>query len=204
MAKLTLNAFVTLDGVMQAPGSPTEDRSNGFEHGGWLVPLFTPDMGLVIVDIFSRAGAFLIGRGTYDIFARHWPKVTDPADLVANRLNALPKYVASRSTSEFGWQGTQGVTDLGAELDAVRQDVDGELQVHGSPGLAQTLIKNGLVDEYRLFVCPIVLGSGKRLFESLDNPAGLSLVGARSLGSGIVYSVYRPTSEFRTGSFGFE
>ena len=202
MAKLTLNSFLTLDGVIQAPGGPDEDPSGNFAHGGWVVPHFAPDMGAIMLDIFSRAGAFLLGRGTYDIFYAHWPKVKDPGDLIASRLNALPKYVASTTQSSFEWHNTTHLADVLADVGSLKDQLDGELQVHGSHGLAQTLIEHGLIDEYRHFVFPVVIGSGKRLFSNLSVPASFELLGARILSTGVTYNVYRPAGEFRTGSFG--
>ena len=189
---------------MQAPGGPNEDPSNDFPHGGWLVPLFDADMGAIMLDIFSRASAFLIGRGTYDIFSAHWPKVTDPGDLVAGKLNSLPKFVASNTRNDFTWNNSKQIADVLGELESIKSQFTGELQVHGSHGLAQTLIEHKLIEEYRLFVCPVALGQGKRLFHSFNSPAGLHLTGARSMRSGVIYSVYRPASAFKTGSFGFE
>ena len=202
MGKLTLNAFLSLDGVMQAPGDPAEDRGQGFEHGGWLVPLFTADVGSILLDIFSHAQALLIGRGTYDIFSKKWANVADPTDLVAAKLNHTPKFVASRSRSDFDWQGCTAISDAAPEVAELKQRLDGELQIHGSHGLAQTLIDENLIDEYRLFICPVILGNGKRLFQATAEAQALKLVGARSLAGGVVYTVYRPTSGFRTGSFG--
>jgi len=204
MAKLTLTSFVTLDGVVQAPGGPDEDTSGNFQHGGWLVPLFDSDMGLIMLDIFSRASAFLMGRGTYDIFAAHWPKITDPGDPVAAQFNSLPKFVASNTQSSFDWAHTSHVADLIGDIEAIKNQFDGELQVHGSCGLAQTLIEHNLIDEYRLFIVPVVLGSGKRLFRSFSSPLGLKSMGARSMANGVTYNVYRPTQEFQTGSFHLE
>jgi dihydrofolate reductase len=160
-------------------------------------------MGAIMLDIFSRANAFLLGRGTYDIYSAHWPKITDPSDLVAARLNALPKYVASTTRSDFAWNNSSHIADVLTELDSIKSRFDGELQVLGSHGLAQTLIEQNLIDEYRLFVCPVVLGHGKRLFDALPTPVGLTLVGARSMHNGVIYNVYRPSSVFKTGSFGF-
>ncbi len=201
MARITLTSFVSFDGVMQAPGGPDEDRSGNFQHGGWLVPHFGADLGVIMVDIFSRASAFLLGRGTYDIFAAHWSRVTDPGDPVATRLNALPKYIASRSRSDFDWSNSHHAGDIPKDIEALKNQFEGELQVHGSHGLAQTLIEHNLIDEYRLFVFPVALGTGKRLFDSLSSPMGLELIGARSLGTGVIYNVYRPTGIFQTGSF---
>ena len=202
MAKITLNSFLTLDGVMQAPGGPNEDPDGNFTHGGWVVPHFAPDMGAIMLDIFSRAGAFLLGRGTYDIFYAHWPNVKDPTDLIANRLNTLPKYVASNSQSSFDWNNTTHLGDVLANVGSIRDQVEGELQVHGSHGLARTLIENRLIDEFRLFVFPVAIGTGKRLFDSLSSPVSFELLGTRILSTGVTYNVYRPAGEFRTGSFG--
>jgi dihydrofolate reductase len=201
MPKLTLTSFLTLDGVMQAPGGPREDPSGNFQHGGWLVPQFSSDMGLVMLDIFSRASAFLMGRGTYDIFSVHWPRITDPSDLVAAKFNSLPKFVASNSQSRFDWAHTRHVADIVRDIESIKNQLDGELQVHGSCGLAQTLIEHNLIEEYRLFIIPVALGTGKRLFNSFSSPHGLKLMGARSMANGVTYNVYRPTQEFRTGSF---
>ena len=198
MGRLTLTAFLSLDGVMQAPGSPTEDSSGGFEHGGWLVPLISAETGGVMLDVLSRAGAILIGRGTYDIFHRLGAEASNP---VTATLNRLPRYVASRSQTDFSWPGTRAVDDALGQLESIRAEVDGEIQVHGSHGLAQTLIEANCIEEYRLFICPVTLGLGKRLFDNLPVPGSLSLVGARSLAGGLLYSVYRPGETFRTGSF---
>ena len=201
MAKLTLTAFLTLDGVVQAPGGPNEDPSGDFQHGGWLVPQFDSDMGLIMLDIFSRASAFLLGRGTYDIFSAHWPGITDPSDPVAARLNSSPKFVVSRTQTSFDWAHTSHVADVIKDIEAIKSQYEGELQIHGSCGLAQTLIEHNLIEEYRLFIVPVALGAGKRLFNTFSSPLGFELIGARSLGMGATYNVYRPTREFRTGSF---
>ena len=204
MARLTLTALLSIDGVMQAPGGPNEDPSGDFRHGGWVVPHFDPDMGAIMLDIFSRANAFLFGRGTYDFFSAHWPKITDPGNLVASRLNALPKFVASRTRSDFAWNNTNHVAEVPGDIEIIKGRYEGELQVHGSHGLAQSLIEHNLIDEYRLFVFPVVLGTGKRLFNSFAPPVGFEFMGARSTSKGVSYSVYRPTREFRTGSFELE
>jgi dihydrofolate reductase len=176
MAELTITTFISLDGVMQAPGGPSEDPSGNFPHGGWLVPHADADMGKIMTDIFSKADAFLLGRTTYDIFAAYWPRVTDPADLTASKLSSLPKYVASRSRSVFPWQNTTGVRDVEKAVVELKQRFGREVQVHGSAGLAQTLIDKDLVDEYRLLTFPVVLGTGKRLFGTGAVPRTLKLV----------------------------
>jgi dihydrofolate reductase len=201
MAELTLTTFLTLDGVMQAPGGPGEDPSGGFRHEGWLVPHADADMGKTMVEIFSNADAFLLGRKTYDIFAGHWPKVTDPADPIAGKLNSLPKFVASRTQTTFSWSGSELIRDVVKEIDALKQRFSREVQVHGSCGLAQTLIEYDLVDEYRLLTFPVVLGSGKRLFGRGAVPASLKLVRSSTTSTGAVVGVYRRGGAFKTGSF---
>ena len=201
MAELTITTFLTLDGVMQAPGGPTEDPSGDFAYGGWVAPHFDDGTGVVINEIFARADAFLLGRTTYDIFASYWPKVTDPADPVAGKLNALPKFVASHAPRAFDWNNSSHVPDPVQAVPALKARFEGEVQVHGSCGLAQTLIAHDLIDEYRLLTFPVVLGSGKRLFGLGTVPASLSLVRSHTMGSGVVLSVYRRAGALTTGSF---
>jgi dihydrofolate reductase len=204
MAELTVTTFISLDGVMQAPGGLGEDESGGFSHGGWVFPLADADMGSFMVRVFEQADAFLLGRGTYDIFAAYWPRITDPGDPIASRLNALPKFVASRNRSNFDWQHSFHVRDVVTEVAEIKQRFPREVQVHGSAGLLQTLIANDLVDEYRLLTFPVVLGKGKRLFWAGAVPRSLRLVRSRTTGSGIVISVYRPAGVLRTGSFALD
>jgi len=201
MAELTMTTFLSLDGVMQAPGGPGEDESNGFPHGGWVFPHFDADMGRIVTEIFSKADAFLLGRTTYDIFAAYWPRITDPGDLIAAKLNSLPKFVASRTRSTFTWNNTFLVRDVVKEAVELKRRFDREVQVHGSCGLAQTLIENDLVDEYRILVFPVVLGTGKHLFGSGAVPRTLRLVRSSTTSTGVVVSVYRPAGSLKTGSF---
>jgi dihydrofolate reductase len=204
MGELTLTTFLTLDGVMQAPGGPTEDTSGGFVYGGWLVPHFDEETGSTITEIFSKADAFLLGRTTYDIFAAYWPKVTDPDDPVASKLNALPKYVASRTRTTFEWTNSTHIRDVAKEVAHLKERFAREVQVHGSCGLAQTLIENDLIDEYRLLTFPVVLGTGKRLFGSGAAPVTLSLMRSYTTGKGVVISVYRRAGSLKTGSFALD
>jgi len=198
MAELTLTTFLTLDGVMQSPGGPTEDPSGGFPHGGWLVPHFDADMGTAMIEIFSKVDAFLLGRTTYDIFSAYWPKVTDPDD---SKLNTLPKFVASRTRTSFSWSGSSHIQDVVKEVPGLKQRFAREVQVHGSCGLAQMLIDNDLIDEYRLFTFPVILGTGKRLFGAGAVPAAVTLVRSHTTGSGVVVSVYRRAGSLKTGSY---
>lgn len=200
MARLTMTAFVTLDGIMQAPGGPREDRSGGFLHGGWVVPLFDDDLGRFIGEVFSRAGAFLLGRGTYEIFAGHWPRVTDPDDGVARALNRLPKYVATRTLSRLEWSGSTIVRDVPAEVAELKRQEGPELQVHGSVGLAQTLLEHELLDELHLVQFPLVLGAGKRLFGAGTVPTAFRVAATRTTGKGVVILTLRPAGRPAQGS----
>jgi dihydrofolate reductase len=201
MGELTLTTFLTLDGIMQAPGGPQEDTSGDFPYGGWLVPHADPDTGGAVVDNISKAGAFLLGRGTYDIFVGHWPKIDDPNDPIAARLNGLPKYVASRTRTTFDWRHSSHVADVVRDVEGLKARTHGEVQVHGSAGLAQTLIQHDLVDEYRLLLFPVVLGKGKRLFGAGAMPTNLTLVSATATRKGAVILVYRRGGAFKSGSF---
>ncbi len=186
---------------MQAPGGPNEDTSGNFAFGGWLVPFADADMGKEIDRIFSKAEAFLLGRGTYDIFSAHWPKVSDEDDVVASKLNSSPKYVASTKTTQFDWNNTHHVSNLIDGVARLKKTLTGELQVHGSPGLLQELIQENLIDEFRLFVFPVVLGVGKRLFGPGTGPRSLSLIGTMTTSTGTLISTYRRGGDFQPGSF---
>lgn len=201
MGELTVTSFLSLDGVMQAPGGPNEDTSGNFTFGGWLVPFADADMGKEIDWIFSKADAFLLGRGTYDIFSAHWPGVSDENDAVASKLNSLPKYVVSNSTTQFTWNNTHHVSNLVDDVTNLKKKLTGELQVHGSPGLLQELIQENLIDEFRLFVFPVVLGVGKRLFGPGTGPRSLSLIGTMTTSTGTLISTYRRGGDFQPGSF---
>ena len=204
MSKLTMTTFLTLDGVMQAPGGPPEDTSGGFPFGGWLVPYADAEMGKFMTEVFDRAAAFLLGRGTYQIFANHWPRVTDPSDPIAAKLNALPKHVASKTLSQVDWNNSSLVANVVTDVSALKARYQGELQVHGSAGLAQTLIQHDLVDEYHVLVFPVLLGTGKRLFGSGTRPAALKLNGSRTTSTGVVIASYARAGKPTFGSFMLE
>ncbi|MCZ7413215.1 MULTISPECIES: dihydrofolate reductase family protein [unclassified Streptomyces] len=204
MTTISSTMFLTLDGVMQGPGSPDEDRTGGFEQGGWAVPYFDEDMAQTVAETFEEADGFLLGRRTYELFAAHWPHVTDPDDPVATRLNTLPKYVATRTLDHLDWAGSHLLgPDVPEAVRGLRQEhATGRLQIHGSAALARALMSHGLVDEFRLYVFPVVLGTGMRLFEEGVTPATMELAEVRTTGSGVVYQVYRRGSaEVRSGTF---
>jgi dihydrofolate reductase len=205
MGTLTIATFTTLDGVMQAPGGPDEDRDGGFEHGGWSFPYFSEDMGEAINDAFAKAEAILLGRRTYEIFAASWPNFPDKDDPVASRLNTRPKYVVSTTLEKADWEPTTIVRgDVPAEVAQLKEQYAGEIQVHGSAGLAQTLHAHGLIDEYRLFIEPVVLGTGKRLFEPGIAPTALRLVDSRPMGKGAVLATFQPAGKPTYGEFQME
>ncbi|HEX6104238.1 MAG TPA: dihydrofolate reductase family protein [Gemmatimonadales bacterium] len=203
--KLTVTMFLTVDGVYQAPGAPDEDRDGGFQHGGWLVPYFDEDMGPIVDEAFGKASAFLLGGKTYRIFASHWPRVTDPADQVAAALNRLPKYVVSKTLAQPEWSPTTVIRgDVAKQVADLKRRHEGEIQVHGSGALARLLFAEDLVDECHLWTYPVVLGSGKRLFEPGARPAALRLIGTRTTSTGVVVHSYRRAGVPTYGAFGLE
>lgn len=201
--KLTMTTFLSLDGVMQGPGAPDEDRSGGFDQGGWLVPYADDDMGKLVSEWFAAADAFLLGRKTYEIFAAYWPKITDENDPVATKLNALPKYVVSDSLERVDWKNSRLIRGNAAvdEISRLKRKPGRELQVHGSGHLAQTLMAHDLIDEYRLWIYPVVLGNGKRLIPEGATPAALKLVDTKTTSSGVIVHVYQPAGKPTYGSF---
>jgi len=200
--KLIVGAFLSLDGVMQGPGGPDEDREGGFDLGGWLVPYADEDMGNFMVESITSTDALLLGRKTYEIFAAHWPKVTDENDPIATKLNSMPKYVASRTLDKVEWNNSTLLKGDAAEAVAeLKRQAGGDLQTQGSTDLAQTLIRHDLVDEYRLLVYPVVLGKGKRLFREGNPPAALRLVDTKTSSTGIAMHIYESAGKPTFGSF---
>ena len=200
MRKLIVSTFLTLDGIMQAPGGPEEDDSGGFEHGGWSVNYWDDLMGEVMTEAFNVPFDLLLGRRTYEIFSAYWPDA--PEEAGAKPLNDATKYVASRSRPQLTWSPSVLIAGDAAEgVAALKQEEGPELQVHGSGNLIQTLMRHGLVDEYRLWVFPLVIGSGKRLFADGTIPAGLKLLDTKISTTGVVIGTYEPAGEIVTGSF---
>jgi len=203
MRKLIVSTFLTLDGVMQAPGGPGEDVDAGFALGGWSVHYWDEKMGQVMGEAMATPFDLLLGRKTYDLFAAYWPRATDNPG--AKPLNDATKYVASRGRPALSWNKSVLIEGEAAEGIAALKKGDGpELQVHGSGNLIQTLLRHNLVDEYRLWVFPCVVGSGKRLFSDGTIPAGLKLIGSTASTTGVVIGTYEPAGEIVTGSFALE
>ena len=204
MRPLVVTTFVTLDGVMQAPGGPGEDPSGGFSHEGWLVPHFDEALGEQISQWFTGAQDFLLGRTTYEIFYASWPKMISD-DPVSQGLNFKKKYVASRTLTSVEWETAELLQgDVGDAVRKLKTEDGGELQVHGSAGLIQTLLKEDLVDELRLIVFPVVLGEGKRLFGDGAIPRTWRLTAQATSSTGALMLSYQRGGEVETGTVGPE
>jgi dihydrofolate reductase len=195
MRKLVVGTFLTLDGVMQAPGDPQEDTEGGFKHGGWQMPYFDADAGRIIGEQIAATDALLLGRVTYQIFAAYWPNAPED-DPIAKKLNSVPKYVVSTTLDKVEWNNSTlikgNIADEVAKLK--QQPGSGFLSVTGSGKLAQTLMQHDLVDEYSLWVHPLVLGSGKRLFAGGIAPFNLKLVDTKTTSTGVVILTYQPAN----------
>ena len=204
MRKLVVGTFVSLDGVMQGPGGPDEDRSDGFDQGGWNATLWDDAMGEIMAEQASRSEALLLGRKTYEIFAAHWPRMPED-DPMAAKLNSMPKYVASTTLDTAEWQNStllkRSVPDEVAKLKS--QD-GGEIHVIGSGNLIQTLLKHDLVDEFVLWVWPVLLGEGKRLFADGTIPKALKLIDTKVSSTGVAIQTYQTAGTPEYGSFALE
>jgi dihydrofolate reductase len=205
--KLTVQTFLTLDGVMQAPGGPEEDPSDAFAHGGWQAPFPDPTVGEFVTELNSHASAFLFGRRTFDIFRSYWPDQTDAEDPIATAINSRPKYVVSRTLGEAdaSWRGEYPDTarvvtgDVVAAVQELKDEPGDELQVWGSANLIQTLLRHELVDRFRLMTYPLLLGSGGRLFDDGIIPATMRVVDLATTELGIVIGTYEPVGPVRHG-----
>lgn len=204
MRKLVAAAFVSLDGVMQAPGGPPEDPSGGFTHGGWTVPYWDEPMGRFMDEMFSAPFDLLLGRRTYEIFAAHWPFVGS-GDPIAERFNAVTKYVATSSAQPLAWHNSVALEgDVAAAIGRLKTENGPTLLTQGSSVLLQTLLAHDLIDEFRLLVFPVILGSGKRLFGGGAKPGALTLTAASVSTSGVSMSVYERAGAISIGSFELE
>lgn len=214
MRRIVISSFVSLDGVMQAPGGPEEDPSGGFEHGGWTVQLFDETVGAALGDVFAAPFDLLLGRRTYDIFAAHWPLLAsdaapagvDEGELqIARRFDAATKYVATHRPQSLAWRNSEALgRDVVARLRELKASAGPVLLVQGSSELIQTLLVADLVDEFRLFTFPLVLGKGKRLFGSGTMPAAFDLVESIVSPSGVMMARLARAGDVKTGSFALE
>jgi dihydrofolate reductase len=200
MRKLAVNSFISLDGVMQAPGGPDEDPTGGFEYGGWGVNYMDEEMMQSVAE--ADPYELLLGRGTYEIFAAHWPDDEGP---IADQLNNTRKHVASTTLERVAWNNSTLIKGDVAECVSKLKDEDGpELQVHGSPGLIQALLEHDLIDEYRLWIFPVVIGTGKRFFGDGTIPAAMKLIDSKVSRTGVTINTYVRAGEIETGSFEFD
>jgi dihydrofolate reductase len=199
MRELTVNTFLSLDGVMQAPGGPEEDRSESFDQGGWSFGYFDEQIGDLMDAYMGKPFDLVLGRKTYDIFASYWPHQDTPT---ADALNHATKHVASRTLKTLDWQGSHLLgDDVPAAIRALKAQDGPELQVHGSGDLLQTLLAHKLVDSLQLMIFPVVLGRGKRLFAEGTTPDGLELTSSTVSATGVFVGTYRPGNEIKRGSF---
>jgi dihydrofolate reductase len=191
--KLTTTTQVSVDGVVQGNGGPDENRSGGFERGGWARPLFDSEAMAFVDQVYQRADAFLFGRRTYELFAGYWGVREDLGNPIVGALNTKPKYVASNTLTDPKWSDTTVVSgDVAAVIGELKAKPGGDLQVHGSGTLVRWLLDNQLVDEITLLVCPVVVGQGTRLFPDNGRDMALDLVESRAFPKGITLQVYRP------------
>jgi len=199
MRKIIAATFVSLDGVMQAPGGPEEDPVGGFKFGGWTFHYFDEVGGAAMEELFSKPFALLLGRRTYDIFAAYWPYQKDP---IADAFNPATKYVAAHRPDTLTWQNTQSLgPDIVATLRRLKQEDGPDLLIQGSGNLIQTLLANGLIDEIRLMIFPLLLGKGKRLFGDDAMPAAFRLARSRTSSTGVIIATYERSGEIEVGSF---
>jgi len=201
MRELIVNTFVTLDGVMQAPGGPEEDSEGSFDHGGWSFGYWDEQMQSKMGELMGKPFDLVLGRKTYEIFASYWPDHADEPG--AEPLNKATKHVASTTLKQLDWENSQLIEgDVPAGVRALKEQDGPELQVHGSGNLIQTLLQHeGLIDEFRVLTFPLVLGKGKRLFDGGTIPAGMEVTSSETSSTGVVMATYRPGAAIKYGSF---
>ena len=199
MRKLVVTTFLTLDGVMQAPGGPEEDQSDSFEYGGWSVNYWDDAMGQFMSGVMGKPFDLVLGRKTYEIFAGFWP--TAPEEAGGKPLNDATKYVCSRTLKTLEWGPSELIEDAAEGVAALKNGDGPELQVHGSSNLIQTLLQHNLVDQFHVWTFPVVVGPGKRLFAEGTAPGGLKLVDTTISTTGVVIGTYEPAGEIPIGSF---
>lgn len=198
MRKIIVLTFITLDGVMQAPGGPTEDTSRNFTYGGWTVPYFDESLGQAMAEQMGKPFDLLLGRKTFEVFASYWPHHPEEGA----GINKATKYVASNTLTRHGWSKTVFLKgNIVDEIKKLKAGDGPDLQVHGSANLIQTLLEHDLVDELWLKIFPVTLGKGKRLFGKGTIPASFTLVDSKSTPSGVMIANFKRAGEVKTGSF---
>jgi len=197
MRKVIASAFISLDGVMQAPGAPEEDPTGGFKFGGWTMPLFDDVMGRTMGRIFSEKFDLLLGRKTYEIFAAYWPYVDDP---FGKAFTAAKKYVATRTLKDLGWQNSTVVRDAASDVARLKQENGPNILIQGSSDLVHSLLAKDLIDEITLLIFPVVLGSGKRFFADGSFPRSFTLIDPKISTTGVMIGNYHRAGEVRTGT----
>jgi dihydrofolate reductase len=203
MRKLVVNTFMTLDGVIQAPGGPEEDRTGDFKYGGWSFNYQDEMTGKIMDEFMGKPFELLLGRKTYEIFAAHWPYIKD--DPTADKFNATKKYVVSRTVTKLNWSNSFLIKDnVVQEISKLKEQDGPELQVYGSSDLIKTLINGNLVDLFQVWIFPVTVGDGKQLFGKGTNAFNLKLIDCKNSGSGVIIATYQPAGELRTGSFALE
>jgi dihydrofolate reductase len=205
MRKVITGAFISLDGVMQAPGGPKEDPTRGFKFGGWVVPHMDEELGQAIGEMLSEPYDLLLGRKTYEIFAAHWPYAEGGQDdQIAKQFNSITKYVATRSRMELTWKGSIALHDAATDVAKLRKEDGPTLLTQGSSDLIQTLLAHDLIDEIRVFMFPIVLGTGKKLFAGGARPASFRLVDSKATPSGVMIGRYQRAGAVETGDYAMD
>ncbi len=203
MRKLVVNTFVTLDGVMQAPGGPEEDPTGNFKYGGWSFNYWDDMMGKVMSEFMKKPFELLLGRRTYEIFAAHWPYIKN--DPTADKFNATKKYVVSKTLKKVNWNNSFLIKEnIAQEINKLKAQDGPELQVHGSSNLIKTLVNENLIDLFNIWTFPVVVGNGKQLFGDGTNAFNFKLIDVKSSSTGVVISIYQPDGELKLGSFALE
>jgi dihydrofolate reductase len=210
MRKIVANTFITLEGVMQAPGGPEEDPTRGFKHGGWSVNYWDDMMAKTIMDgLIGKPFDLLLGRRTYEIFAAHWPFVKNDPDklnaMAADKLNGARKYVVSKTLAKADWENSRLLTgEVVKEISMLKKREDPEIQVHGSSDLIQTLLKHDFIDEFHVWIFPLTVGNGKRLFGEGTMPVAFKQIECKISTTGVIISTYLREGDVRTGSIALE
>jgi dihydrofolate reductase len=202
MRKIVVLSFISLDGIMQAPGGAEEDTSDGFKYGGWTVPYSSESSGKLMQEQLSMSFDLLLGRKTYDIFAAYWPKQDEKVSFIAAKFNKATKYVVSHNPIDLDWVNSVLLnSDVVSQIKELKQQDGPMIQVHGSANLIQALLKNDLVDELWLKIFPVTLSKGKRLFDAGTIPAAFEVIKSETTPKGVIFVSYKRAGEIKTGSF---